>query len=218
MKKIEEVLAGGVNKFSSVSIEIDLMIPSTVITSNSRICKAIQISYDLRVEAMLSFYKNIEIIVPITIGSFNFDDRPADDSFQISRQIDHFSNDLTTLQDRRLTKFFLMLKYINFLFCSSTFIRWSYEVDFQTFLGKEFKLKFEYFKTLFFCLLVKSIEDIHGVSIFGLKFYIRAIHDNMYINNNHYSWLWFLIKLQKSSIYFQLKYIIVLKSKTSWNI
>lgn len=81
MKKIEEVFAGGVSKLSSISIEIDLMIPLTMVNSNTRFCKAIQISYDLRVEAKLSFYKNIKMIVPITIGSFNSTERQADDNF-----------------------------------------------------------------------------------------------------------------------------------------
>lgn len=123
MKKFEEVLAVGVNKHSSITLEIDLMIPSTMINSNTRFCRAIQISYDIRVEALLSFYKNIEIVVPITIGSFNAYDRPADSNFQMSRQTGHFSSEPATLHDRKLDKTFFD-DQINILkFFSSTFIR-----------------------------------------------------------------------------------------------
>lgn len=48
----------------------DLAIPRVLLKSNSRYCKAVQIFYELKVEAILAgLHQSVKLFFPITIGS-----------------------------------------------------------------------------------------------------------------------------------------------------
>lgn len=72
MEKITEIIAEGVKESSSITIEKDLIIPHMVICSNDKYCSVVQISYEVKVEGVISGCHgngNAEIKFPITLGA-----------------------------------------------------------------------------------------------------------------------------------------------------
>lgn len=66
---IAEGIVDGISGPGSSTVEKLLLLPKVMLASNKRICKVIQVSYELNVEAEVSgCYKSIEVIIPITIG------------------------------------------------------------------------------------------------------------------------------------------------------
>lgn len=60
----------GVRAASDALIQRDFMIPQIMVTSNSRYCNVVQVSYELVVEADVSgCHTNLEVRIPIVIGS-----------------------------------------------------------------------------------------------------------------------------------------------------
>lgn len=65
-----ETFKEGVGKSTTKSLTENLQIPRILVNTNNRFCNVVQISYDLKVEAMVSgCHKNIEMVFPIVIGS-----------------------------------------------------------------------------------------------------------------------------------------------------
>jgi hypothetical protein len=69
-----ETFKEGVGTSTTKSLTENLQIPSILVNTNNRFCNVVQISYDLKVEAMVAgCHKNIEMVFPIVIGSVPLD-------------------------------------------------------------------------------------------------------------------------------------------------
>lgn len=69
-----EVYEKGVSTNENVSFEVDLAIPGIAMNSNNRFCNVVQITYELFIGAQISgCHKNIEMSIPVTIGSVPLD-------------------------------------------------------------------------------------------------------------------------------------------------
>lgn len=65
-----EIFIDGVKAASNISFQKDLQIPRILMASNSRYCNVVQITYELKIEALTSGCgSNPTIKIPITIGS-----------------------------------------------------------------------------------------------------------------------------------------------------
>lgn len=70
-----EVYAEGVSCGQTVRLENILNIPQIVMSTNTRYCNVVQVSYELKVEAEVpGCRQNIKIEIPITIGSVPLND------------------------------------------------------------------------------------------------------------------------------------------------
>lgn len=65
-----DAYADGVHKTSNATVEKDIFVPSSIGNSSTKFSRIIQISYDLKVVAeVFGLHHNVEVIVPITIGT-----------------------------------------------------------------------------------------------------------------------------------------------------
>lgn len=73
IEKIVEVFVAGVDPSSSNVVERYLVLPPSMPNSNEQFCDVVQITYELKVEGETpAFSNNIELSLPITIGSVQF--------------------------------------------------------------------------------------------------------------------------------------------------
>lgn len=73
-----EILAEGVGQNSTVKFEKCIQLPITMLKTNKDICKVIEVTYDLKVIASTDgFHFDVNIIIPITIGSVAFGEMPT---------------------------------------------------------------------------------------------------------------------------------------------
>lgn len=74
-ESMSQIFVEGVKACSSVTLEPLLTIPRIMTNSNERFCSVVQVSYEIKVEAQVSgCHANVEIKIPITIGSVPFTD------------------------------------------------------------------------------------------------------------------------------------------------
>lgn len=68
--KIVEIFEQGVEAGKDLTFEADLMIPECAMTSNSKICGIIEVSYEFKVVAVTpGCHLDFETIIPITVLS-----------------------------------------------------------------------------------------------------------------------------------------------------
>lgn len=71
-EKMSETFVDGVKAESSVSYQKSLHIPHAVMVSNAKYCEIIQVSYELKVEAITAGWgDNPKVKIPITIGTYS---------------------------------------------------------------------------------------------------------------------------------------------------
>ena len=74
VEKLDEAVGSGVKKSSIAVLEKYLRIPEIKFNSNSRLCKIVQVTYEVKVDAKVSgFIHNMSLIIPITIGTVPLD-------------------------------------------------------------------------------------------------------------------------------------------------
>lgn len=93
-----EISVRGVGASNSDDIETSLSIPQVMLTSNSRYCQVVKVSYELKVEAEVSgCHRNITFKFPIEIGSVKLTlNRPSNPSALPFLSIPNAINDNVT--------------------------------------------------------------------------------------------------------------------------
>jgi Arrestin (or S-antigen), N-terminal domain/Arrestin (or S-antigen), C-terminal domain len=103
---IVEGQTGGCRRGEEKLYQCNLMLPSTLLKSNHEICRVVQVSYELGVESIIgrSGSKNIQVLIPIKIGSIPLDFIPP----LPTQQIDEIQAAyLSAAEDLRKDDYFL---------------------------------------------------------------------------------------------------------------